>query len=100
MPKITYLPENITVEVEPGQNVLEAALANGIHLDHACGGFCACSSCHIHVEAGMEHTSEQEDPEADQVEMAQGISLKSRLACQTKVYGDIIVRLPPQKGLG
>ncbi|MNX67910.1 2Fe-2S ferredoxin [compost metagenome] len=100
MPKITYLPENITVEVAPGQNVLEAALANGIHLDHACGGFCACSSCHIHVEKGMEHTSEQEDPEADQVEMAQGISLKSRLACQTKVYGDIIVRLPPQKGLG
>lgn len=100
MPKITYLPNNITIEVPPGQNVLQAALDHGIHLDHACGGFCACSSCHIHVEAGMEHTSEQEDPEADQVEMAEAISLKSRLACQTKVYGDIIVRLPPQKGLG
>lgn len=100
MPKITYLPDNITVEVAPGQTVLEAALAHGIWLDHACGGFCACSSCHVHVEAGMAHTSEQEDPEADQVELAQGASLKSRLACQTKVFGDVVVRLPPQKGLG
>ncbi len=57
----------------PPENVLQAALDHGIWLDHACGGFCACSSCHIHVEAGMDHTADQEDPEADQVELAQGL---------------------------
>jgi len=100
MPTITYLPINKTVEVRAGQDVLHAALEHGIMLDHACGGFCACTTCHIYVEAGMEHTSEQEDAEADRVDCAEVPTLKSRLACQTKVYGDIVVRMPPQKGLG
>lgn len=99
MPKITYLPINKTIEVPAGQDVLHAALDHGIMLDHACGGFCACTTCHIYVEAGMEHTSVPEDAEADRVDYAEAPTLKSRLACQTKVYGDVVVRMPPQKGL-
>lgn len=99
MPKITYLPSNKTLEVPAGQDVLHAALEHGLVLDHACGGFGACTTCHVYVEEGMEHTSPILDAEADRVDCATAPTLNSRLACQTRVYGDIVVRMPPQKGL-
>lgn len=100
MPKITYLPDNLVVEAEEGQDLLHAALDAGLHIDHACGGFCACSTCHVIVEQGFDSLSEQEDAEADRLEMAEGLTLKSRLACQARLSDqDVVVRIPPQKGL-
>ena len=42
------------VQIEPGYTVLEAALLNDIKLNHNCGGVCACSTCHVYIEKGME----------------------------------------------
>ncbi len=39
MPKVTFLPDNETVEVKEGSSILDAALDNDIWLDHNCGGF-------------------------------------------------------------
>ncbi|MBM4112369.1 MAG: 2Fe-2S iron-sulfur cluster binding domain-containing protein, partial [Phycisphaerae bacterium] len=36
-----------------GESLLEIALDNGINIEHACGGVCACSTCHVYVESGM-----------------------------------------------
>ena len=35
-----------------GESILDVALDNGINIEHACGGVCACSTCHMYVEAG------------------------------------------------
>jgi ferredoxin, 2Fe-2S len=94
--KVTFLPENLSFPAQVGQSVLEIALDNGISLDHACGGFCACSTCHVIVKSGMQLLTEMEDNEADQLDEAAGLTLASRLSCQAKILqeGEIIVEIP------
>ncbi len=52
-------------------------------LDHACGGVCACSTCHVIVKEGLESCNEATDAEFDELDEAPGITPKSRLGCQT-----------------
>jgi 2Fe-2S ferredoxin len=94
--KVTFLPENVSFPATVGQSILNVALDNGIALDHACGGFCACSTCHVIVKKGSELLTEMEDNEADQLEEAAGLTLASRLGCQATITesGEIVVEIP------
>lgn len=104
--KVTFLPLKKTVEVDtaktpfqhdglPG-SLLDIALANGIDLEHACGGNCACTTCHVIVHSGIENLSEMSEREADLVDKAAGATLKSRLGCQAVVLkGEVVVEIPP-----
>ncbi len=42
------------VETPSGLSVLETALAHDIELEHACGGFCACTTCHVIIKDGTD----------------------------------------------
>ena len=79
-----------------GEHLLELAFEHGINIEHACGGVCACSTCHVYVEKGMEHVSEASEAEEDRVEEAPGLQRNSRLSCQCEIEGDgpIVVRVP------
>lgn len=82
-----------------GENLLDVALAAGINLEHACGGVCACSTCHVYIDKGQERLSEAEEDEEDRVEEAPGLEISSRLACQCEIEDDgeggtIVVRIP------
>ena len=81
-----------------GEHLLEIAVEAGINIEHACGAVCACSTCHVYVESGMEDLSEATEEEEDRVEEAPGIQINSRLSCQCEVErkpdGPIIVRVP------
>ncbi len=79
-----------------GQNLLEVALGADINVEHACGGVCACSTCHVHVEQGMDVLSESTEAEDDRVEEAPGLQKNSRLSCQCEILkpGPIVVRVP------
>lgn len=104
--KITFLPMGVTVEVDPrrtryGHNGLELSVLDisegaGVKIDHACGGVCACSTCHVIVREGLESCNEATDDEADQLDNAPGVELQSRLACQCVPDGttDIVVEVP------
>lgn len=104
MPKVTFLPEDKTVEFDPdkmpyrdhGQrgSLLDVALNFDIHLEHACGGSCACTTCHVIVTEGEKNLSEPEDDELDRLDMAAGLTLRSRLGCQAVVKGDVKVEIP------
>ena len=102
--KITFLPENRTVEVDdtkypladhgkPG-SLLDIALANDIELEHNCGGSCACTTCHVIVREGKENLSEMAEDEEDRLDMAEGLTIHSRLGCQAVVHGDVVVEIP------
>lgn len=73
-----------------GQTILQAAMAQGLELDHACGGVCACSTCHVKITAGRECFGEPSEDELDQLDEARDVSLDSRLGCQAK-----LLRVPP-----
>ena len=79
-----------------GESLLELAMEHGINLEHACGGVCACSTCHVYVEDGMKNLAESTEAEEDRVEEAPGLQRNSRLACQCVIEkeGAIRVRVP------
>lgn len=92
--------EPITLEnVEPGQSLLELALTNDIELHHNCGGVCACTTCHLYIESGMDYIDEISDKEEDFIDRAVNPRLNSRLGCQCVLQegsGTIVVTLPDQ----
>ena len=80
-----------------GESILELALANDIAIEHACGGVTACSTCHVHVDAGEDAFDEPEDEELDRVEEAPGNDMTSRLSCQCRITKEgtpITIRVP------
>jgi len=103
---ITFLPGDVKVEVDPAKlpysregqkgSILEIALGNGVEIDHACGGVCACSTCHVVVRKGIESIPEATDDENDQLDNAPGLTPQSRLACQSVPDGtqDLVVEIP------
>jgi 2Fe-2S ferredoxin len=102
--KVTFLPKQITVEVDdakypladhgqPG-SLLDIALAHDIALEHNCGGSCACTTCHVIVKEGEENLSEMQADEEDRLDMAEGLTIHSRLGCQAVVRGDVVVEIP------
>jgi 2Fe-2S ferredoxin len=94
--EVTFLPGNITCRANIGDSILDVAMANHIPLDHACGGVCACSTCHVVVKKGMQLLVEISDDEADQLDEAPGLTLSSRLGCQAEIIqpGEIVVEIP------
>jgi len=79
-----------------GEHLLELAIEHGINIEHSCGGVCACSTCHIYIEQGMDQLSESTEAEEDRVEEAPGLQMNSRLSCQCHIEGDgpIVIRVP------
>jgi 2Fe-2S ferredoxin len=106
MVRVTFLPEGRTVEFEFGSmpydhhgkpmSFLDVAENYGIFLDHACGGVCACTTCHLLVRSGANGISEAEDEELDRMEKAPGLELSSRLGCQAVITkpGAYVVEIP------
>lgn len=106
MAKVTFLPENRTVEFELDKltyhehgkplSFLDIALNFGVHLEHACGGNCACTTCHVVVKQGAECLSEMEDDEADKLDMAADLQIGSRLGCQAHFVrdGEVVIEIP------
>ena len=92
MPKITFQPINKSFEGSDGETVLVVALNHDVPIMHACGGFCACTTCHIQVVEGS--LSEVEEDEKERLETtATGVEESSRLACQAKLTGDVVVKI-------
>lgn len=104
--RITFLPSGKVIEVDPSElpfgndgrpgSVLDIACENGIEIDHACGGVCACSTCHVIVREGQEACEEAEEEEYDRLDEAPGQEADSRLACQCVPDGtrDLVVEIP------
>lgn len=83
-----------------GQSILEITEDHDVHLNHNCGGVCACSTCHLYVESGEDYLEEISDKEEDFVDRAFNPRLESRLACQCIILdngADITVTIPDQR---
>ena len=104
--RVTFKPENKTVEFPFGtlpydghgepMSLLDIAENYGIFLDHACGGVCACTTCHLFVLEGAKNMNEAEEKELDRLDLAPGLQLNSRLGCQAVIEkpGTYVVEIP------
>jgi ferredoxin, 2Fe-2S len=100
---VEFLDNNKTIEVDsndfpyqdhgqPG-SILDIAIKHNIELVHNCGGVGACATCHVIIEKGSENLSEMTDKEEDKLDLADGVTLNSRLGCLAVVKGDVSVKV-------
>jgi ferredoxin, 2Fe-2S len=104
--RVTFEPEGKTVEFPYGtmpydhhgkpMSFLDVAENYGIFLDHACGGVCACTTCHIWIKSGDNKITPADDDELDRMDMAADQQLNSRLGCQAVITGPgaYVVEIP------
>jgi 2Fe-2S ferredoxin len=102
MPSVTYIEFNgtsHTVEGATGSSLMQTAVDNAIPgIDADCGGACACATCHIFLEPEWLDKTEEANPmETTMLQLAEGVSDNSRLACQITLEDEldgIVVRMP------
>ncbi|MBC81266.1 MAG: ISC system 2Fe-2S type ferredoxin [Gammaproteobacteria bacterium] len=101
MPQIIFLPheercpEGAVIEAEIGDKLIEAALENGIDIEHACEMACACTTCHVILREGFDSLEDSDETEDDLLDKAWGLEPESRLSCQVVVGDeDLVVEIP------
>ena len=83
------------IEAEAGETVLDAALRNGIDIEHACEKSCACTTCHVVIREGFNSLEASDELEDDMLDKAWGLEPTSRLSCQAVVADeDLVVEIP------
>jgi 2Fe-2S ferredoxin len=93
MPIVRYPKEGKEVDVPIGASILQASQEGGLPEGFACGGVCACSTCHVYVKKGAELLSEMEDDENDILDKAFDVRSTSRLGCQAHIEKDGVVEV-------
>jgi len=95
MPRVRFAEQNVEVEVPAGSSILQAAQRAGTPEGSACGGVCACSTCHVYVDQGADLLSEASEDEEDILDKAFDVRMNSRLGCQAKLERDglVVVRI-------
>lgn len=91
--KITFIlkdGEQRTYEVAEGDTLLDIAQGHNLDMEGACGGSCACSTCHVIVDPEYyDALPDATDEEDDMLDLAYGLTETSRLGCQIKMSKDI-----------
>ncbi|MDU8574602.1 ISC system 2Fe-2S type ferredoxin [Pseudomonas syringae] len=95
LPHAEHCPDGLVVEVEPGTSILDIAHEHHIEIESACGGVCACTTCHCIIREGFGSLNEADDLEEDMLDKAWGLEAQSRLSCQAIVGNeDLTVEIP------
>lgn len=91
MARVRFIEQGIEVEVPVGTTILGAAKTGGAPEGDACGGVCACSTCHVYVDEGQALLSEQSEDEEDILDKAFDVRMSSRLGCQARIEREGLV---------
>ena len=95
LPHEEICPEGAMIEAEPGVSICDAALANGIEIEHACEKSCACTTCHVIIREGFDSLKEADEAEEDLLDKAWGLEPESRLSCQALVGEEnLVIEIP------
>ena len=101
MPQLIFLPheelcpEGAVIEAGSGISICDAALQNGIEIEHACEKSCACTTCHVYIREGIDSLNENTEDEDDMLDKAWGLEPDSRLSCQSIIGNeDIVIEIP------
>jgi uncharacterized 2Fe-2S/4Fe-4S cluster protein (DUF4445 family) len=87
---LTFEPDRVTIRVDRGANLLEAALEAGVHINATCGGQGVCGKCRVMIEAGEVDSEKTEKISGEKYEKGW------RQACKTSLLSDCTVRIPAE----
>lgn len=86
--KVVFYPHNKTVTVADGDNLIRTAMEAGVHINASCGGGGVCGKCRVLIESGVIEGGITEKLSAQDLEQSY------RLACQSTIRSDLVVRVP------
>ncbi len=90
---VHFSPDNVDIAVDKGENLLQVAIAAGVHINASCGGNGTCGTCKVKIEKGQVET--KRTPRLSEEEYEQGL----RQACQSRVISDLSVYIPVESRL-
>ncbi len=93
--KVKFVPQNVEVEIKPGQSVMHLAEDNGIYVKSVCRGVPSCAECRVRVVEGQGNAL---SPTRDELNLiGSGWFLdQRRLSCQLQCIGNITVDMSEQ----
>ncbi len=87
---VHFLPDNVKVSVEEGENLLAAAANAGVYIHAFCGGDGVCGKCKVRIKEG--EVASDQAKRLKKEEHDQGY----RLACQASIMSDLVVEIPEE----
>jgi uncharacterized 2Fe-2S/4Fe-4S cluster protein (DUF4445 family) len=94
MASVTFQPSGVRVPCEEGESVFAVGRRAGLEISTACVGKATCGLCRVKILDGEAHLTPFNAAEKKHLGNVYFIT-KMRLACQTRVSGDVVVELPP-----
>ncbi|TET17918.1 MAG: DUF4445 domain-containing protein [Dehalococcoidia bacterium] len=91
--RVHFEPDNVDIIVEQGQNLLEAAIAAGVHINASCGGAGVCGTCKVLIKKGEVESTRTEKISEEEYEQS------LRQACQSRIITDLVVDIPVESRL-
>jgi uncharacterized 2Fe-2S/4Fe-4S cluster protein (DUF4445 family) len=91
---VTFMPDNVTIDVAQGENLLRAAMMADVRITASCGGDGTCGKCRMVVERGgveskLTHRLTEHQIKAGYV-----------LGCTSSINADVTVSIPPESRPG
>lgn len=93
--KIKFIPQNIELEISPGQSVLDLAQQNDIHIQSVCKGIPSCAECRVYIKEGDHNVMPPQPKELELIGTAYFVDQR-RLSCQLRCFGDVVIDLTEQ----
>ena len=88
------------LKAEIGSTIMEIIRDAGLDIEAACGGCCACATCHVYImNDKIEKLNAIDDDEESMLDQAFDVEKNSRLGCQieyTDVMDGMELTLAPQ----
>jgi uncharacterized 2Fe-2S/4Fe-4S cluster protein (DUF4445 family) len=89
--KVTFLPDNVTIEMEHDGSLFRAAKAAGVYVLSSCGGKGNCGKCKLIMKTGTVDPGQSHSYLTDEEEGRGYV-----LACHSKIQSDLTVEVPQE----
>lgn len=91
--KVHFLPADVTIEIEQGKTILDAAYKGDLFINALCGGDGTCGKCKVILNSGK--VESEPTTHISEADTKRGYVL----ACSTGVMGDLEVSIPEESRL-
>jgi ferredoxin len=87
------MPDDVTIELDPGESIFDAAKRSGIAIPTVCGGKGTCGTCRVRFTLPAREPTILERQFIDRTDLARGV----RLACRSRPTSDVSVTVLPER---
>ena len=78
------------LEGDPNSTLMEILRDADLDIEAACGGCCACATCHVYInDQWLEKISPKDDDEESMLDQAFDVKNTSRLSCQISLSDEL-----------